>query len=117
MRFEREECYLDTKTNIRWSKGNTGPMTWYEAVDKAPKGWCLPTSTELLTILDPKLSNPVTELPDMHPLVYWTLSVESLYWSPYHEKAWYIDFGSGKGSWGDKSCSACVRYIKDIMQC
>jgi len=104
MRFDEEEdCYLDTKTGLKWSKENLGPMTWQDAVDKVPSGWRLPTLEELLAILDHNRLGFTTELPGILPSDYWS----STTYASGKCSEWYVHFSYGKSS------AYYVRYVKE----
>jgi len=109
MRFEElENCYLDTKTGIQWSKENFGPMTWDEAMG-SPTGWRLPMVEELLTIVDYNRLYPATELPGMLLSYYWS----STTYANYSGDAWCVYFGNGDANYCDKSGAYQVRYVKE----
>jgi len=109
MRFvEKEDSYLDTKTGLEWSKENLNPMTWYSAM-LAPKGWKLPTIKELLTIVDYDLEDPVTELPNIQPLFYWSATTDA----GYEPHAWLVQFWEGRVNLSNKSFEYNVRYVKE----
>jgi len=109
MRFgEHEDHYLDTMTDLRWSKENFGPMTWDEAI-KAPIGWRLPTLEELLSIVNYSKLDPATDLSVMLASCYWT-STTGVYVSGY---AWEVDFFYGNDDYDNNSSVYHVRYIKE----
>jgi len=110
MRFDEEEdCYLDTKTNLKWSKENLGPMTWDEAI-KAPKGWKLPNIEEILTIMYHYTKNGIaTELPNMLPSYYWSSTV----YTDYSDSAYFVNSYNGFDYYGSMSNEYCARYVKE----
>jgi len=109
MRFvEEEDYYLDTKTGLKWSNENFGPMTWHEAM-KLPKSWWLPTLKELLSIVDDEKYNPASELPGMLSAFYWS----SASYADSCDYAWGVHFYNGFDCDDDKSSTYYIRYIKE----
>jgi len=115
MRFEEhEDHYLDNITGIKWSKENFA-MTWDEAMS-SPNGWRLPTIEELLTIVQYKIDDMPTDLPEMMDYFYWSSSVH-IYdneqeWYD-NEYAWGVHFYSGVVNNYHKTIEQYVRYIKE----
>jgi len=110
MRFEEmKDCYIDTKTGIKWSKENFGLISWQEAIDKAPFGWRLPTIEELPSIIDYTAHNPSTELPGMLPIHYWS----STTYASSDGHTWDVDFLFGDIYYGNKFSTYCTRYVKE----
>jgi len=109
MRFEEQtDCYIDTKTGIKWSKENFGPMTWDEAI-KAPKGWRLPSADELKELVDFK-NYQSTELLDMLPTNYWT----STLYEHSNTHVFVVHFGNGRQYPCFKSGNYYARYVKEM---
>jgi len=108
MRFEeQEDCYIDTKTGIKWSKENFGPISWVKAI-QSPHNWKLPTINELISIIDPT-HNPVTLLPGMLSSYYWSSSTcdDSAYVLNVH-------FLNGSTNRDYRTVAYYIRYIKEV---
>ena len=91
MRFQdKTDCYLDTKTNLEWSKENFGPMSWNNAIKQfdGSNGWRLPTIEELITLVDRTKLGPATDLPKMLPSYYWSSTTNATH----TDFAWIVDF-------------------------
>jgi len=111
MRFqEKKDCYIDTKTGIKWAKDNKGKLSWCDAIDKAPFEWRLPTIEELLSIIYYKIDDIPTDLPNMFDHFYWSSSI----YIQDPNYAWGIHFYSGVVNNYCKTSTQYVRYIKEM---
>ena len=111
MRFqEKEDCYLDTKTGLEWSKENYGPIIWHEVMKRfdGKKEWRLPTIEELVSLVDYTKCDPATELPNMLSSDYWSATTHA-YRTDY---AWGVGFHYGGDYWCSKSDDDYVRAVR-----
>ncbi len=99
------DAVLDTETRLVWERAPVAEKkAWdaaivyaYTKVTAGRKGWRLPTIEELLSLVDPRRTNPT--LPSGHPFV--DVKVDYFYWSSnlgmsnLPTCAWGYDFGNG----------------------
>jgi len=110
--IKKDDCYLDLCTNLEWSLGNYGPMTWEDAQKQRPGIWRLSTRKELYSLIDDTLIDPCTKLPNMMSSNYWSATTGV----DYTDYAWRVDFyGGGVGS-SNKSSEYYVRAVRGEMK-
>jgi len=110
MRFEdKQNCYLDVKTGLEWSKENFGPMSWNKAIKQfdGSNDWRLPTIEELKTLVDYTQSDLATDLPKMLSSYYWSSTTNATH----TDFAWIVDFYYGNDGNYLKSNSYYVRGV------
>ncbi len=110
----------DTTTGLMWQKGETGAMTWEQALAYCENlqlagynDWRLPNRNELQSIVDYARYNPAidqTMFPGATSSYYW--SSTTCAWNQGH--AWGVYFFSGYGyvDFDDKSGSHYVRAVR-----
>jgi hypothetical protein len=82
------EAVLDRETGLVWARSpNIFPENWYAASQRCyritiignRKGWRLPSSQELSSLVDPSVASPGLALPPGHPFT--NVELGALYWS------------------------------------
>jgi len=116
MRFkEIEDGYLDTNNGIVWQKEQCkDKFTFKEAIEYCESlrdGWRLPTTKELISIIDYEKGNPATDLPGMRWSSYWS----STTYANNTDYAWQVDFYNGYVDSLSKSGLYYVRAVKDYI--
>ena len=86
---------------------------WYLLVPQEPQelfnDWRLPTIQELATLINYEKCNPACALEDAVSDLHWSSSPHAVY----SNEAWYVSFKDGSVSWGNKSYTGLVRYVRD----
>jgi len=120
---ESDDLVLDKETGLIWPRNANipkGMLTWQDAMNYCRnhvqlgnrKGWRLPTIEELLSLIDPSLSNPA--LPDGHPFInvqgvfYWS----STTYESSSSRAWFVSMGVGFTQVYSKSVSYFVWPVR-----
>ena len=116
MRYiKKNNCYLDTKTGLEWSLENFGPFNWDETIEfceNSEGDWRLPSLDELMTLVDTKIYNPATELPDMVSFYYWSSTI----YACSTEYAWNVVFDYGHDYCDYKDNIRYVRAVRGEMK-
>lgn len=112
----------DNVTGLVWQQGiSDREETWSSAtaycagLTLAGGGWRLPTRIELLTIVDPRTSDPAIDT-GVFSLGAWP-GVASWFWSATPnasgpDEAWYVDFGLGSANALNQASGATVRCVR-----
>ena len=107
---------LDNETGLAWQRTDDGvERTWADAKSYCPSvelegtGWRLPTSKELLTLIDYSRTNPAIDTVFVGSSAsYWTSSARS---GP-SGYAWYVGFGSGDSNNSEVGNTNRVRCVR-----
>jgi hypothetical protein len=116
------EAVLDRETGLVWEKSPTGSLDWEGAQNSTcnikavgnRKGWRLPTTQELASLMDPSVLSPGPMLPAGHPF---TGVQSSYYWSATVSatgagRAWAVSFGNGDVGTGNESNTFFVWCVR-----
>ena len=107
-----KETWTDPDTGLIWESQETDKrMSWKKALEYTETlgdNWRLPTVQELITLIDFSKINPACKIANTHCSYYWSSTTYA--YGTY--SAWYVSFGNGGVSYGNKSGSYYVRCVK-----
>lgn len=105
---KREDCYVDTKTGLEWNLEDEPDILTWDATIRPPEGWRVPTLEELVAIIDYRRTRPATELPGIHPRLYWP----STAYANIPDFAWGVEFSYGSVTGNYMGLLGRVRLVR-----
>jgi len=90
MRFKKTDAgYLDNNTGLIWKEQDEPKkLNYKEALKLTNSTWCLPTVSELLSIVDYTKDSPATSLPGILMSFYGSATPDNCY----ETDAWGVNF-------------------------
>lgn len=101
--------YLDTHTGLVWkSHPEEGLFTFEEALQLEDKEWRLPAIHELFGIVDTRICDPATELPNHTSSYFWSSSP----FANGSDYAWDVTFYGGGALIDERNLGRNVRLVR-----
>ena len=111
-----DNCELGTPQRFTWAEALTNPILATPNAEQAnKKDWRLPNIRELASIVELGNSNPAINaslFPNSSTSQIWSSSPYQFY-SHY---AWFLDFGNGIFTYGDRKDKKAVRLVREIKR-
>jgi len=99
---------------LEWHKDTKEDVTWDEALEYCESlgdGWRLPTSKELVSVVDHSKSNPATDVEGFKSSYYWSSTIHA----GNNGDAWRVHFYYGDVNYYNKHSSG-TRYARAVRE-